>query len=33
MNKRIEYWFDYVSPYAYLTTQVIEDLATKYGYD
>ena len=31
MNKRIEYWFDYVSPYAYLTTQVIEELAAKYG--
>jgi 2-hydroxychromene-2-carboxylate isomerase len=31
MSNRIEYWFDYVSPYAYLTTQVIEALAAKYG--
>ncbi|MBI3711650.1 MAG: 2-hydroxychromene-2-carboxylate isomerase [Burkholderiales bacterium] len=30
MSKRIEYWFDFVSPYAYLTTQVIEQLAKKY---
>jgi 2-hydroxychromene-2-carboxylate isomerase len=30
-NKRIEYWFDFVSPYAYLTTQVIEQIAKKYG--
>ncbi len=33
MSKRIEYWFDFVSPYAYLTTQVIEQLAQKYGYE
>ena len=30
MSRRIEYWFDFVSPYAYLTTQVIEQLAKKY---
>lgn len=31
MSATIEYWFDFVSPYAYLATQSIEALAAKYG--
>lgn len=30
-NKAIEYWFDFVSPYAYLASQGIEQLAANYG--
>ena len=30
MSKAIEYWFDFVSPYAYIASQSIEALATKY---
>jgi len=31
MSSAIEYWFDFVSPYAYLASQSIEALAAKYG--
>lgn len=31
MSATIEYWFDFVSPYAYMATQSIEALAAKYG--
>lgn len=31
MNTAIEYWFDFVSPYAYIASQSIEALAAKYG--
>jgi 2-hydroxychromene-2-carboxylate isomerase len=31
MSAAIEYWFDFVSPYAYLASQSIETLAAKYG--
>ncbi|MDE2428622.1 MAG: 2-hydroxychromene-2-carboxylate isomerase [Burkholderiales bacterium] len=30
MAKSIEFWFDFVSPYAYIATQSIEQLAAKY---
>lgn len=30
MSATIEYWFDFVSPYAYMATQSIEALAAKY---
>ena len=31
MSKTIEFWFDFVSPYAYIASQSIEALAVKYG--
>ncbi|MFZ6864587.1 2-hydroxychromene-2-carboxylate isomerase [Undibacterium sp. Ji67W] len=31
MSKTIEFWFDFVSPYAYIASQSIEALAAKYG--
>lgn len=31
MSDAIEYWFDFVSPYAYIASQSIEALAAKYG--
>jgi 2-hydroxychromene-2-carboxylate isomerase len=31
MSATIEYWFDFVSPYAYMASQSIEALADKYG--
>lgn len=30
-NKPIEFWFDFSSPYAYLASERIDDLAAKYG--
>ncbi|MDF1732089.1 MAG: 2-hydroxychromene-2-carboxylate isomerase [Minwuia sp.] len=31
MTKEIEFWFDFSSPYAYLASERIEDLAAKHG--
>jgi 2-hydroxychromene-2-carboxylate isomerase len=31
MMQAIEFWFDFVSPYAYIAAQSVEQLAARYG--